>query len=183
MNQNQFLGILRAIIAWVGGIMIGHGLLPDQTWQLVAGVILTGGTAGYAFFVVHALTLDATLGVVRAAIAAGGGWLQSKGFASPTDVTQGAALAALLITAGWSTYAHRVKGLVADSGGATNALLLIALLPLGLLLAGRAYAEPAIAAAVLHSAEVDPLRIIIGCIVAILIMGLLYEAIDRRRRW
>jgi hypothetical protein len=111
VNQEQWLGIGRALLAWIGGVAIGHGFVTDNAWSLIAGVLSTTWIAAYAFFVVHDLTLDAVMGVTRAAIAAGGGWLQFKGIASASDVEQFSSFALLAVPAIWSAYAHRVSGL------------------------------------------------------------------------
>jgi len=120
MNSSQWLGVARALIAWIGGVLVGHGVMNENAWTLTAGVLTTVSVAGYAFFVVHALTLDAVLGVVRAVIAAAGGWLIGKGYASQSDVEQFSAFALLAVPAAWSAYAHRIKGLVDDPGTGGN---------------------------------------------------------------
>lgn len=105
MTQDQFIGITRNLLAAIGGLVIGHGLANATVWEAFGGFVLAGGSAYYSFMA-HALTLDAILGVVRAAVGAGGGYIVFRGWASQDAVNQYAAIILAIVPLGWSYSAH-----------------------------------------------------------------------------
>ena len=105
MTQDQFLGLLRAVLAALAGLVIGHGLANQTVWEAFSGFVITGGTA-YWSWRTHALTTDAILGVIRAAIGAIGGWLVFRNYASPDQVALWGAVILAAAPAGWSYSAH-----------------------------------------------------------------------------
>ena len=50
MNTDQIAGIIRAILAAVGGYLAAKGIGDTATWTLVSGAIITLVTAGWSIF-------------------------------------------------------------------------------------------------------------------------------------
>ncbi len=51
MNQDQFLGMLRNLIAFSGGIAIGHGWLNSEQVTLIGGAIAAVAPVIWTYFV------------------------------------------------------------------------------------------------------------------------------------
>ena len=49
MTAEQFAGIVRAIVAAVGGYLVGKGLVDAETVATLAGVAATAGAAIWSF--------------------------------------------------------------------------------------------------------------------------------------
>ena len=117
ISKEQWAGILRTLLAWVGGQLVGHAIVSENVWTLIAGLVMALATAAYSFFIVHEVTLDAVLGVVRAVIATAGGILEPLGVLPAGSVAQIGNTVLLVLPALWSAYAHRPQAHNAGDGG------------------------------------------------------------------
>lgn len=50
MNKDQLAGIIRALVAAVGGYFVGKGLLDGATMETIAGAVATLATAVWSVY-------------------------------------------------------------------------------------------------------------------------------------
>lgn len=45
LTQDQFLGVVRAVLSGVGGVLVSMGWMADAGWQQIAGVAVVIATS------------------------------------------------------------------------------------------------------------------------------------------
>ena len=50
MNTDQVLGVVRAIMAAIGGLVIGKGYIDAATFTLISGALVTLGTGLWSIY-------------------------------------------------------------------------------------------------------------------------------------
>lgn len=50
MNKDQLAGIIRALVAAVGGYFVGKGILDGATMETIAGAVATLATAVWSVY-------------------------------------------------------------------------------------------------------------------------------------
>lgn len=110
MDSDKLVGLVRNLMAAIGGLILSYGLANDTTWQAMTGLTVAA-IAAYYSWQAHNLTLDAVMGVVRAAVATVGGYLTFKHYATQDQISQFAAILLALVPLGWSYSAHSDRSL------------------------------------------------------------------------
>lgn len=146
ISTQQWIGALRALLAWIGGILVGRGYVSETMWQFLLGTAMSGSTILISVLIVHEpISTDALKGFLRNLLATVGGALQSAGVVTGEQVAQITSAVLLVVPALYSVYVHRpqainagergVGGNPAGGGNVAGALVMAAvLLPLCLLL-------------------------------------------------
>lgn len=50
MKVAQVEGVVRALLAALGGMLVAQGLLDEGTWATISGAVLTLGTAAWSIY-------------------------------------------------------------------------------------------------------------------------------------
>ena len=102
--MNQRMGLLREVLAGIGGALISFGLTNDVTVATVIGVVMAGLTLGVA--VMTHKGIEAVKSAARKFLSVTGGALVTFGILSPeqTEALTGAILPILAMY--WSTLSN-----------------------------------------------------------------------------
>jgi len=103
MNLDAILGIVRAVLAALGGALVTNGVISSDGWTAVVGGIIAVVTAGWSYYH-HTVQQPATIVTAESAraVAAGAsasvGAAQGASISGASDATVAAARTAATVT-------------------------------------------------------------------------------------
>ena len=72
MKQNQVMGVLRAVLAGVGGMLGGSGVANESDWAQVSGAIMVLVAAIWSVIEKRKIALPSVAGMLMAFLMGGG---------------------------------------------------------------------------------------------------------------
>lgn len=103
MELNNLVGIIRALLAAIGGSLIAKGWVSADLWNMAGGLAVSIVTGIWSWRV-NAFGLEQWLGLVRTSAAAIGGYVASRGWVTADQWTQITGVAVTVATAAWSVF-------------------------------------------------------------------------------
>jgi hypothetical protein len=104
-NQDQWLGLVRAVLAMFSGYALAHGVNQD-TWAAFVGFAGLGVNVVWSI-AHHGLTIDLLTSFIRAGIGAAGGYAVQRGWATADNVTAISGVITMFIPTVWTMFVHR----------------------------------------------------------------------------
>lgn len=105
MNLDQLLGLTRALMTALGGMLVGHYFITASVWEGLTGAALAAGGLGWGVYQ-KSLMLDQVASAVRAMMGGLGGYAVQRGWITSDQLTAWIGVGLATVPVVWTYVYH-----------------------------------------------------------------------------